>query len=192
MKVIIEPHNQAWDVEFQRVRDELHDIFRDIPVLSIEHVGSTAIPGLAAKPILDIDIVVTLDILTMTRAAMVAAGYQDFGEMGVPDRIAFRQPGREHSQAATGIIDKTKEMRRNTYVVLEGSVALKNHRDLKRVLLQDAALRQEYGDVKMRLAEKELENVDEYCRGKNEILLKILKSAGWNEEELEEVRKANE
>jgi GrpB-like predicted nucleotidyltransferase (UPF0157 family) len=85
-----------------------------------------------------------------------------------------------------------KEMRRNTYVVLEGSVSLKNHRDLKRLLFQDAALRQEYGDVKMRLAEEELEGVDEYCRGKNEILLKILKSAGWDEEELEEVRKANE
>jgi GrpB-like predicted nucleotidyltransferase (UPF0157 family) len=192
MRVIVEPHKSEWDVEFQRVRHDLHDILKDIPILSIEHVGSTAIPGLPAKPILDIDIVVTPDILTATRAAMAAAGYQDLGEMGVPGRVAFRQPGHERSQAATGPIDRTKETRRNTYVVLEGSVSLKNHRDLKRVLFQDAALRQEYGDVKMRLAEEELEDVDEYCRGKNEILLKILKSAGWNEEELEEVRKANE
>jgi GrpB-like predicted nucleotidyltransferase (UPF0157 family) len=112
--------------------------------------------------------------------------------MGVPGRVGFRQPGHEHSQAATGVIDKSKEMRRNTYVVLEGSVSLKNHLDLKRVLLQDAALREEYGDVKMKLAAREVNNIDEYCKGKNEILLKILKSAGWNEEELEEVRKANE
>ena len=87
---------------------------------------------------------------------------------------------------------KKREMRRNTYVILEGTIALKNHRDLKRMLLEDAALREEYEDVKMHLAGRELQDIDEYCRGKNEILLKILKSAGWNEEELEEVRKANE
>jgi GrpB-like predicted nucleotidyltransferase (UPF0157 family) len=63
---------------------------------------------------------------------------------------------------------------------------------LKRVLMQDVALRKEYGDVKQHLAAREVQDVDEYCRGKNVILLKILKGAGWNEEELEEVRKANE
>jgi hypothetical protein len=44
----------------------------------------------------------------------------------------------------------------------------------------------------MLLCGRNVENIDEYCKGKNEIMLKILKSAGWNEEELEEVRKANE
>jgi GrpB-like predicted nucleotidyltransferase (UPF0157 family) len=192
MKIIVQPHNPAWDAEFLRARDDLHKILQGIPIVSIEHVGSTAIPGLHAKPILDVDIIVTPDALAAASAAMVAAGYRDLGEMGVPGRVGFRQPGHEHSQAATGVIDKSKEMRRNTYVVLEGSVSLKNHLDLKRVLLQDAALREEYGDVKMKLAAREVNNIDEYCKGKNEILLKILKSAGWNEEELEEVRKANE
>ena len=192
MRIPIEPHDTAWDLEFQRVRHDLYDILKDIPILSIEHVGSTAIPGLFAKPILDIDIVVTPENLTATRIAMVAAGYRDLGEMGVPGRVGLRQPGHELSQAATGPIDRTKEMRRNTCVVLEGSVALKNHLDLKRVLLDDAALREEYGRVKKELAQRDLKNIDEYCRGKNEILLRILKGAGWNEEELEEVRKANE
>lgn len=192
MKVVIEPHNPAWEAEFARVRDDLHKILEDVPILSIEHVGSTSIPGLSAKPVLDIDIVVTPDTLAATRAALIAAGYVDFGEMGVPGRVAFRQPGHEHSQAATGLIDNSSAMRRNTYVILEGSAALKNHRDLKRVLMQDVALRKEYGDVKQHLAAREVQDVDEYCRGKNEILLKILKGAGWNEEELEEVRKANE
>jgi len=192
MRITIEPHDTAWDLEFQTVRGDLYNVLKDVPILSIEHVGSTAIPGLLAKPILDIDIVVTPDNLTAARNAMVAAGYRDLGEVGVPGRVGFRQPGHELSQAATGVIYKAKEMRRNTYVVLEGSVALKNHRDLKRVLLEDASLREEYGRVKQELSQRELENIAEYCRGKNEILLKILKSAGWNEEELEEVRKANE
>jgi GrpB-like predicted nucleotidyltransferase (UPF0157 family) len=63
--------------------------------------------------------------------------------------------------------------------------------DLKRVLLQDEGLRKEYGNVKLELAEKEFVDMDEYCRGKNEVMLKILRKAGWSEEELEEVRKAN-
>jgi GrpB-like predicted nucleotidyltransferase (UPF0157 family) len=85
-----------------------------------------------------------------------------------------------------------KEIRRHTYVILEGCIALKNHRALKRVLLEDASQREEYGNVKKQLAARELQNIDEYTRGKNEILLKILKKAGWSEEELEEVRKASE
>lgn len=192
MRVTIEAHNPAWEAEFVRVRDDLHHILRDIPIVSVEHVGSTSIPGLLAKPVLDIDIVVKHEDLAAARAAMAAAGYIDFGEMGVPGRVAFRQPGHDRSQAAAAMTGAATEMRRNTYVVLEDSVALKNHRDLKRVLLQDAALREEYGGVKKHLVARELEDVDEYCRGKNDILLRILKSAGWNEEELEEVRKANE
>jgi GrpB-like predicted nucleotidyltransferase (UPF0157 family) len=192
MRVVVEPHNPAWESEFARVRDDLEHILKHIPIVSIEHAGSTSVPGLFAKPVLDIDIVVTPDILAATRAAMVAGGYIDFGDLGVPGRVAFRQPGHERSQAAIGLSDKTKEMRRNTYVVLEGSVALKNHRDSKRVLLEDAALRKEYGDVKQHLASQDLQDVNEYCRGKNDILLKILRSAGWAEDELEEVKKANE
>jgi GrpB-like predicted nucleotidyltransferase (UPF0157 family) len=111
MKVVIEPHNPAWEAEFARVRDHLHQILEDVPILSIEHVGSTSIPGLSAKPVLDIDIVVTPDTLAATRAALIAAGYVDFGEMGVPGRVAFRQPGHERSQAATGLIDKSNAMK---------------------------------------------------------------------------------
>lgn len=75
---------------------------------------------------------------------------------------------------------------------LEGCLSLRNHLDLKRVLLEDGALREEYGRVKLELAEKEMKNGDEYCRRKNEVMFKILEKAGWTEDELEEVRKANE
>jgi GrpB-like predicted nucleotidyltransferase (UPF0157 family) len=192
MKIIIQPHNPAWEAEFDRVRNDLQHILKDIPILSIEHVGSTSIPGLPAKPVLDIDIVVTPEILAATTAAMSAAGYTNLGELFVPGRIAFRQPGLERSQPGSGEVDNTKEVRRHTYVILEGSIALKNHRDLKRVLLEDASLREEYGNVKKRLAARELQDIHEYTRGKNEILLKTLKKAGWSEEELEEVRKVTE
>jgi GrpB-like predicted nucleotidyltransferase (UPF0157 family) len=72
-------------------------------------------------------------------------------------------------------------MRRNTYIVLEGSIALKNHRDLKRVLLEDEKLREESGDVKKRMVAGRVQNIDEYCRGKNVVMFKILERAEWSE-----------
>jgi hypothetical protein len=119
--------------------------------------------------------------------------------MGIKDRVGFRQPGNPHWKThATGPaegISWEDEMRRNVYVVVEGSTALKNHRDVQRVFLEDGELRNRYGEVKRELAERDLDDLRplrEYRMGKNEIMLEILRKAGWGEEELEEVRKANE
>ena len=194
MTIILEPYNPAWETRFDQVRNDLAVILKNIPVRAIEHVGSTSVPGLMAKPVLDIDIIVTPATLTATRQCLVAAGYQDLGEMGVPGRVAFRQPGFARSEVANGSAVTSRgetEMRRNTYVILEDSLSLTNHRDLKRVLLEDTDLRSEYGEIKRKIVERGENNMDEYCRGKNEVMLKILKRAGWTEDELKEVRAAN-
>jgi len=57
--------------------------------------------------------------------------------------------------------------------------------------MEDEDLRREYGEVKKRLAESGVENIGVYARGKNDILERILRKAGLNEEELEEVKKGN-
>ncbi|KAE8444917.1 hypothetical protein EG329_014044 [Mollisiaceae sp. DMI_Dod_QoI] len=194
MKVIVEPHNPGWHFQFIRVRNSLRSILEGIPVLSIEHVGSTSIPDLPAKPLLDIDIVVKAESLIPTSEALVAAGYENRGDKGVPGRVIFRQPGLVRRDKGIGSMedDDDLDIIRNTNVILEGSLALKNHRDLKRMMLEDADLRKEYGEVKKRLVENGIVDMVEYCRGKNEIILKILREAGWAEDDLEEVRKSNE
>lgn len=189
MEVTIEPYSPAWAAEFRQTKVSLEKILKDIPICSIEHVGSTSIPGLAAKPVLDINIIVTSETLPSVRAALVSAGYFYCGEMNVPGRFAFRQPGYGQKEAAWGHSDG--EMRRNTYAMIEGCVALKNHMDIKRVLTNDEDLREEYGRVKKQLEEREFTNIGEYVMAKNEILWKILVAAGWNAEDLEELRKAN-
>ncbi|KAK9368612.1 grpb/dephospho-CoA kinase [Lipomyces kononenkoae] len=191
MKVVIEPHNPLWIVEFNNVKVSLETILKEVKPLAIEHVGSTSIPGLPAKPVIDIDIIVTRENLDSTRQAMVEANYFDCGEMGIPGRFAFRQPGFGKSDAATGEQGKSCEMRRNTYVLIDGCTSLKNHLDVKRVLLSDDNLREEYGQVKMALAEKEWPNVGEYSKAKSDILAKILERADWSGEDLDEVKKAN-
>ena len=54
--VVIEPYNEKWKLEFENIRDMLNSYIGDL-VLSIEHVGSTSVEGLSAKPIIDIDVV---------------------------------------------------------------------------------------------------------------------------------------
>ena len=58
----IEQYNPAWAEEFKRIRRNLLDILNKIPIIAIEHVGSTANPGMVAKPILDIDVIVDPNI----------------------------------------------------------------------------------------------------------------------------------
>ena len=58
MKVIVEEYNSIWAKQFQQVKTELQKYLESVTTISIEHVGSTSVPGLAAKPVLDIDIVI--------------------------------------------------------------------------------------------------------------------------------------
>ncbi|KAF2095912.1 putative UPF0157 protein YqkA [Rhizodiscina lignyota] len=189
MKVTIEPHNPEWALEFLRVRATFEQILENIPTTSIEHVGSTSIPGLKAKPVLDIDIIIPWPSLDETRAALVAAGYTDCGEMNVPGRFVFRQPGYGRFDPAHGKVNG--KVRQNTYAMIEGCTALRNHLDIKRILMEDKELREEYSQIKTELAEREFENIGQYVLGKNEVLLKILRRAGWSDQDLEPVIKAN-
>jgi GrpB-like predicted nucleotidyltransferase (UPF0157 family) len=204
MKILLTPHNPSWALQFNAAKSSLHQTLHGIPILSIEHVGSTSIPGLLAKPVIDIDIVVPASFMAATRAALVAAGYTDMGDQGVPERIAFRGPGYGIEEVvgsppgpSPSEVSRLREFRENTYVCLEGCLSLKNHRDVKNILLQDAELRNEYAECKMRLVD-EIEDggeglgIDDYVRGKTGVLAKILRKAGWTEEMLEEVRKVNE
>ena len=84
-----------------------------VPVVAIEHVGSTAVPGLAAKPVLDCDIVVAEQDVAAGSRALTGLGFTPLGELGIPLRWAFKEPKR---LAGT-----------NTYLVVAGSLSLRNH-----------------------------------------------------------------
>jgi len=192
MEIIIERHNPAWLAEFKRVEKELQDILADVPIVSIEHLGSTSVPDLVAKPILDIVISATSENLNAACDAMVKGGYEARGDQGIPHRYAFRQPGYQTADSnGYGIGGKNCEMKRNTYVAVDGSLSTRNQRDLKRILLENDGLRQEYGEAKKRLVSGGVKDIDDYCIGKTETILKILKVAGWNDGDLGEVRRVN-
>jgi len=92
--IVLVPHDSAWREAFQRERRQLSAILNVSPK-RIEHVGSTAIPGLRAKPV--IDIIVGLSALVDTDAhieEMTSVGYEYVAayEADLPDRRYFRKP----------------------------------------------------------------------------------------------------
>lgn len=139
-----------------------------VPVVGIEHVGSTSVPGLAAKPIIDIDIVVAEAEVLAAGRVLARLGFRPLGELGIPQRWAFQEPER---LAGT-----------NTYVVVAGCLSLRNHLGVRDTLRADALLRDEYGAVKRRIAAV-AGDIDAYGQGKADIIGRILQAAGLSAQE---------
>jgi GrpB-like predicted nucleotidyltransferase (UPF0157 family) len=164
------PHDPAWAQRFAALREEYAAALAaaGVPVVAIEHVGSTAVPGLAAKPVVDVDVVVAEADVGAACAVLVALGFVPRGERGIPQRWAFHEPPR---LAGT-----------NTYVVVDGSLALRNHLAVRDVLRSDAALREEYGAVKLRVG-RTAADIHAYGAGKDATVQRLLAAAGLDEAE---------
>ena len=56
-RVVVVPYNEQWKTDFDKIKQHLLPAIKDT-IISIEHIGSTSVEGLSAKPIIDIDIVI--------------------------------------------------------------------------------------------------------------------------------------
>ncbi|MEV0622999.1 GrpB family protein [Nonomuraea sp. NPDC050404] len=168
--ITVVEYDPAWPDRFEALRTEyaraLH--LAGVPVVSIEHVGSTSVPGLAAKPVIDCDIVVAEPDVEAAANVLVGLGFSPLGELGIPQRWAFKEPAR-----LTGT---------NTYVIVEGSLSLRNHLGVRDILRADPELRERYAEVKRRVGATAA-NREDYGRGKNAMVQAILAAAGLTEAE---------
>jgi GrpB-like predicted nucleotidyltransferase (UPF0157 family) len=169
MHVEVVAYDPRWPEQFRAVRDALVDALDGVSVRSIEHVGSTSVPGLAAKPRIDVDVVVAAEHVPAARLALEAAGYTWLGEQGVTDRHALRAPDRAPP--------------RNVYVAVDGCLALRNHLAVRDLLRRDARLRHEYGQLKLDLARRDYADIDGYVLDKSPMIQRLLAAAGLDAEE---------
>lgn len=175
MPIEVVPYDPLWPMLFAQTREVLTHALVGVQVVAIEHVGSTAVPGLAAKPVVDIDVIVERPHLEAAIRALERAGYTHRGELGITDRHSMAGPDAP---------------RRHVYVTAAGSLALRNHLAVRDALRANATLRRAYGDLKSRLAEEAID-IGDYVERKTELLLGILASAGFTEPELDAIRAAN-
>lgn len=169
-------YDPDWPARFETLRQLYENVLTGVAILGIEHVGSTSVRGLAAKPVIDIDIVVTVDQVARAIEAMERAGFLSLGERGIPDRWALQAP--------------SDLPRTNTYVVVEGSLALRNHLAVRDQLRHEVALRDEYAALKRSIAAS-VHDIDQYVEKKSSFLSVVLELAGLTAEERDAIEIAN-
>jgi GrpB-like predicted nucleotidyltransferase (UPF0157 family) len=114
-KIVVEPYSETWEQAFLDIKAEIADALGAL-VIRIEHVGSTSVRGLSAKPIIDLDVVIQdRSSLSAAIAALERIGYRHEGDLGIPGREAFAYDGKEHL------------MEHHLYVCPEDSAELRRH-----------------------------------------------------------------
>ena len=169
-------YDPAWPHRFEALRRRIQAGVGDI-ALAIEHVGSTAVPGLPAKPVIDLDVVVPRGAMSEGIGRLARLGYAPRGDLGIPDREAFRPP--------------PGPPRHHLYLCPADSRALANHLAVRDHLRRHEDDARAYGRLKLRLAERHAEDVDAYVEGKTGFLLDILRRSGFDSEALEEIEGMN-
>lgn len=170
-------YRDEWPEQFQTVAESLRRALAAVPIRSIEHVGSTAVPGLAAKPILDIDVIVLPEHVRAAIVALAALGYKHRGDLGVSGREALQAP------------DTDPE--RHVYVCEDGTLHLRNHLAVRKVLRENPALRDRYAAAKLALSADSETDITRYLAGKSEVLQQVLALSDLTDAERSQIRELN-
>jgi GrpB-like predicted nucleotidyltransferase (UPF0157 family)/quercetin dioxygenase-like cupin family protein len=166
-EIVVVDYDPQWAVWFEQVRAYVWPAVEDI-ALRIDHVGSTSVHGLAAKPIIDMDIVVPADDAVRPGIDRVKSlGYRWLGELGVVGRQAFMPAGPPPADFPP----------HHLYLVVEDNRAHLDHWLLRDLLRDDADARRQYGDLKRRNAEISGGDIDLYGQNKAELVAELLARA---------------
>lgn len=165
-KVEVLGYDPGWAKQFALIRDRLLAGMKD-SIEGVEHVGSTSVPGLAAKPIIDIDIVISdgADFI-LIRDRLAELGYSYEGDKGITGRESFRYEGAEQL------------FRHHLYVCRRGSDELFRHMRFRDHLMAHEEDMLQYGKVKAEAAQMHHEDIDGYMAEKAPFIESIYRKLG--------------
>ena len=160
-RVIVLPYDEAWASDFEKIREEIKAALGDL-ALRIEHVGSTSVRGLSAKPIIDLDVVIRdASVLDEVVRCLAGIGYHHEGDLGIPGREAFKYEGKEHLR------------KHHLYVCATDSAELKRHIAFRDYLRSHPEAVQEYSRIKEEGAALYPEDMDRYIEHKAPLIQRI-------------------
>ena len=97
-QVTVLPYDRTWKTDFEKIRAEIERAIGDL-VIGIEHVGSTSVEGMSAKPCIDIDVIIQdYSIFDTVVSKLATIGYIHEGDLGIKDREAFKYLNKPHLQ----------------------------------------------------------------------------------------------
>jgi GrpB-like predicted nucleotidyltransferase (UPF0157 family) len=168
IQVVVVPHDPRWRDEFcaesSRVADALGP-----NVAAVHHIGSTAIPTIYAKPIIDLLVeVADVAAIDSCNSAMRALGYEPRGEFGIPGRRFFRKD------------DDRRVRTHHVHAFAAGCADVARHLAFRDFLLAHDDWAQRYSDLKRRLADDCDNDIERYMDGKDLFIKKVdALAAAW-------------
>jgi GrpB-like predicted nucleotidyltransferase (UPF0157 family) len=164
-ELVLSEYQDAWPRQFLQVSEHLRSVF-PLPGATYEHIGSTSIPGLCAKPVLDI--VLGVSALREAEAAISAFGFTGFiyrpeYETAIPDRRYF-------------VRAEGQTLRVHLHAVLLGGLLWQQHLYFRDQLRCDALLREEYAILKRGLAVAHAGDKAAYTEAKAPFIRRVLGS----------------
>ncbi len=171
--VVVTPYDANWPLIFADIQQILVGQLQGL-FLRIEHVGGTSVPGLAAKPIIDLDVIIEdRTYLDKIIPALELLGYWHRGDLGVAGRESFTGI----SVDAPYVDDRRRWPRHHLYVVDRNNIHLKNHLVFRDFLRSNPQWAQKYGRLKRKLAALYPRDIDAYMEGKDGLIKEMMKLA---------------
>ena len=165
-KVIVLPYDTAWESAFEAIRAEIEAALGDL-IFGIEHVGSTSVKGLSAKPCIDIDVVIRdYSVFDTVVQKLDAIGYIHEGDLGIRDREAFKYA------------DKPHLMTHHLYVCPRDSEELHRHIVFRDFLRKNPEAVKKYSQVKNTAAKLFPNSIDQYIEYKSPCIEELYRECG--------------
>ncbi|AJS61455.1 GrpB family protein [Paenibacillus sp. IHBB 10380] len=164
MNIIVVEYDPNWNNEYLKEEHAIKEILQD-ELVNCFHVGSTSVPNLKAKPIIDILLVVNdINELDTYSVQFEDLGYEVMGEFGIKGRRYFRKGGDNRTHQIHAFqYDNIQEIER--------------HLSFRDYLRQSPEICKEYGELKSKLADQYPTDIDGYGDGKDDFVKKIEKEA---------------
>ena len=164
MRVVVVPYQAQWSLLYEQEAAAIRTVLSDA-LVAVHHIGSTAVPGLCAKPIIDImPVVHRIEAVDAYNDAFERLGYEVMGEFGIPGRRYLRKGGaaRTHQIHIFGV-QNTHDIRR--------------HLAVRDYLRTHPARARAYGTLKQALAQRYPWDIEAYCDGKHAFVQQLEQDA---------------
>lgn len=165
-KVVVLPYDSAWKTAFEDIKAEIESAIGEL-IIGIEHVGSTSVEGMSAKPCIDLDVVIgDYSVFDTVVAKLATIGYIHEGNLGIKDREAFKY------------LDKPHLMSHHLYVCPKDSKELCRHITFREYLRSNPEAVKKYSAVKEKAAELFLHDIDKYIEYKSPCIEELYMACG--------------
>ncbi|MBE6607777.1 MAG: GrpB family protein [Ruminococcaceae bacterium] len=165
-KVVVLPYDEAWKYAFEDIKREIYSILGNLAV-GIEHIGSTSVEGMSAKPCIDIDVIIEdYSLFDAVVDKLAGIGYIYEGDFGIKDREAFKYSNKEHL------------MTHHLYVCPQNSEELNRHITFRNYLRNNPDAVKKYSKVKEKAAELYPNDIDKYIEYKSPCIEEVYKMCG--------------